>query len=270
MKQFFGCLILLCSFLAHADLKSIETKNLNFYYIFPQGYGELEQLNIGIQRKTSSPVAFEITALRPGFSIILPFFQLHWNGEEKLLESVKELKVKSSQIVLNKNRHSAKLEEVELSHEILEKMSMRNLEAYCEGISVAQDLGVRLVDDCLLNSKMTIKEFYLPIGRVIIGEMIEGLPDQSDEDISSVPYDVEWKSENGNFNLAAKVKLLVKSRVKIRGKWSVDHQNKILSLRLDEAKFGILTITDLVFKTLQDRIDDPKLEIKKPYIYYRW
>lgn len=270
MKSVFGLLILMCSFLAQAELKSIEAKNLNFYYIFPQGYGEIERLKIGLKKQAAAPVAFEILALLPGFSIELPFFQLEWNGEVALLEQVKDLKVKSSHIVLNKSKHEAILDEVELTHQLLQKMSMRSLEASCEGISVAQDLGVRLVEDCLQNSKMTIKEFYLPLGRVIIGDMIEGMPDRSDEDIQLIPHDVEWISNQGNFSLAAKVKLLVKSRVKIKGNWNVDQEKKVLTVRLDEVKFGIMPMTDLAFKELSERLKDPKFEVKKPYIYYRW
>jgi hypothetical protein len=270
MKSIFVFLFLIFSELAQADLKFIEGKNLNFYYIFPQGYGEIENLKISLSKKAPGPVAFEINALRPGFSIDLPFFQLEWNGEVALLEQVKELKVKSSKIVLNKAKHEALLEEVELSHELLQKMSMRKLVAFCEGLSVAQDLGVRLVEDCFQNSKMTIKEFYLPLGRVIIGDIIQGLPDQSDEDIQAVPYDVEWESKQGNFFLGAKVKLLVKSRVKIKGHWSVDREKKVLAVRLDEVKYGILPITDTVFKELKERLKGPKFEVKKPYIYYYW
>lgn len=122
-----------------------------------------------------------------------------------LLEQVKELKVKSSHIVLNKSKHEAILDEVELTHELLQKMSMRSLVASCDGISVAQDLGVRLVEDCLQNSKMTIKEFYLPLGRIIIGDMIEGMPDRTDEDIQLIPHDVEWVSNQGNFSSPQKL-----------------------------------------------------------------
>lgn len=257
------------SLLAQAELKFIEGKNLNFYYVFPKGYGELEQLKIGLKEK-SSPVAFEVTALQPGFSLDLPFFQLHWTGEEKILEEVKELKVKSSHILLNKSRHEANIEEIELSHGLLEKVSMRKLSAFCQGLSVSQDLEIRLIEDCLRDSEMTIEEFYLPVGRVIIGEIIQQLPDQTDEDIQAIPYDVEWKSKDGAFFLGAKIKLLVKSRVKIKGQWNVDHDKRVLSVRLDDVKFGIVPITDLAFKELKDRLNDPKFEVKKPYIYYRW
>ncbi len=271
MKIYFSLLVLLCSFLANAELKSIESKNLNFYYLHPSGFGEIEQLKINLKKQIiPGPVTFEITALRPGFSIDLPFFQLQWTGEEPILEQVKELRVKSSHIVLNTSKHEAILEEVDLVHELLKKMSIRKMNASCTGVSVSQDLEIRLLEDCLSESKLTIKEFYLPLGRVIIGEIIEGLPDQSDEDIASVPHDVEWESKQGSFFLGAKIKLLVRSRVKVKGHWNVDQLNKELVIRLDEVKFGILPITELVFKELEDRLKDPKITVKKPFIYYRW
>lgn len=62
----------------------------------------------------------------------------------------------------------------------------------------------------------------------------------------------------------------MKSRVKIKGNWNVDQEKKVLTVRLDEVKFGIMPMTDVAFKELQERLKGPKFEVKKPYIYYRW
>ncbi len=142
--------------------------------------------------------------------------------------------------------------------------------ATCEGASVSQELEIRLIEDCYQSSRLTVKDFFLPLGTVIIGGMIENLPDQTDEDIQTIPNDIEWNSTKGDFNFALKVKLLVKSRVKAHGHWSVDLMKKQLTLRLDEVKFGILPVTDIAFKELKKRIKDPRVVIDNPYIIYSW
>ncbi|GEM_PF-6731715 len=89
MKWCFAVFFLMTSLSSWAELKFIESKNLDFYYIFPRGFGEVEHLKIGIEKQSSAPVAFEILALSPGYSIDLPFFQLEWRGHEPILEKVR-------------------------------------------------------------------------------------------------------------------------------------------------------------------------------------
>jgi hypothetical protein len=79
---------------------------------------------------------------------------------------------------------------------------------------------------------------------------------------------IDLKSTNGKFDLSADIKAQISGTAKAYGNLSYDQSKKILTIKISDVKFGILSVTTKVFDELKKQ-ESATLKVNKPYVYYQ-
>lgn len=78
---------------------------------------------------------------------------------------------------------------------------------------------------------------------------------------------LDFKINEGKFELSGEVKAQVSGRVSAKGTMAYDDKSGKITLNISEVRFGILNVTNKVFEELKKNEND-KLKVKQPFIYY--
>lgn len=79
---------------------------------------------------------------------------------------------------------------------------------------------------------------------------------------------LDFKVNNGKFDLSADVKAQLSGKAKAYGNMSYDPATSTMTVKISEVKFGILTVTGMVFDELKKKESD-KLKVKQPNVYFK-
>lgn len=251
---------------AIAGFQQIEIRNLDFHYVYPLGEGELEKLTIGMSLFGGpSPVKVERTS--DSFLVSSSLVDFEWIDPFPFVHNVQELKVIKLSALLGKGGHGVVADSLSFIAENLGEFSSEGLKANCQGNSTHPDLENRIVLDCFQRMRLEVSKLALPFdffSTLLTG--IEYQPDSTDE----IPLgDFSFSNNEGEFQTALKVKFLISAYVRAVGFVKYDVSNSIVGIRIDQIKYGILPITDLVMKELERRINNPKITIDPPWIYIK-
>lgn len=135
-------------------------------------------------------------------------------------------------------------------------MILDNLSLACSRDSSHTEDMDQLLSGC-------VKKMSLKSGKFSSGFLEESMV----EVLGSVGISsLDFKIENGKYNLQGQVKAQMSGKVKSNGQASYDSATGVLTLKISEVKFGILGITGKVFDELRKNESD-KLKVKQPYLY---
>jgi hypothetical protein len=127
------------------------------------------------------------------------------------------------------------------------------------------DPAERIKSDCLENMEATIAHIELPLPFVLA--IASELPDVSSENQNDIPAnDFSLSISQGAFYSHLKIKLGVRAYLKLWGHAQFEQQGKVLAIRMDTIRFGILPVTDLVMGLLSRQIQNPKVTVTPPWI----
>lgn len=79
---------------------------------------------------------------------------------------------------------------------------------------------------------------------------------------------LDFKIQNGKYELGAEVKAQMSGKAKSNGNMSYDPESGIMTIKISEVKFGILSVTGMVFDELKKNEND-RMKVKKPNVYYQ-
>ena len=79
---------------------------------------------------------------------------------------------------------------------------------------------------------------------------------------------LDLKINNGKYDLSAEVKAQISGKAKSNGNMSYDPETGIMTIKILEVKFGILSVTGKVFDELKKNEND-RMKVKQPNVYYR-
>jgi len=79
---------------------------------------------------------------------------------------------------------------------------------------------------------------------------------------------LDFKINNGKYELGADVKAQMSGRAKSNGNMSYDPVSGIMTIKISEVKFGILSVTGMVFDELKKNEND-RMKVKQPNVYYK-
>lgn len=79
---------------------------------------------------------------------------------------------------------------------------------------------------------------------------------------------LDFSISNGKYELGADVKAQMSGRAKSKGQMSYDPNSGVMTIKISEVKFGLLSVTGLVFDELKKNEND-RLKVKEPNVYYK-
>ncbi len=79
---------------------------------------------------------------------------------------------------------------------------------------------------------------------------------------------LDFKITNGKYDLGADIKAQVSGRAKSNGEMSYDPASGIMTIKIKEVKFGILSVTGMVFEELKKNEND-RMKVKQPNVFYK-
>ncbi len=262
MSYFFIFLIIITP--AFATLDNIQIKNFDFNYVSPEGHGEVEKVSIGIKlREETYPV--EIFRRDQSLDVLSPFVDFQWVNPIEFFHNMKSASARKLNLKVDRKNHFLRGESVKIAGETTEDLAFENFDLNCSGQSVAVDPAERIKSDCLENMEATISHIELPLTFVLA--IASELPDVSGESENDVPAnDFSLSMSQGDFFSHMKIKLGVRAYLKLWGHAQFEQEGKVLAIRMDTIRFGILPVTDLVMGLLSRQIQNPKVTVIPPWI----
>jgi len=268
MRSLFFKVLLLTFFIspAFAGFQQIEIRNLNFHYVYPLGEGELEKLKLGMSLTGESyPIRVERT--ENSFVISSSLVDFEWINPFTFIHNIQEAKITKLNGLFGKGGHGALADYISVTAEKLGEFSIDGLKVNCLGNSTHADLENRILLDCFQKMRLDIAKLGLPFDffSSLLAD-VDYQPDATDE----IPTgDFSFLNNEGNFQIALKVKFLISAYIRAWGFVQFDTVTNTFGIRIDQIKYGILPITDLVMRELQRRVKHPSITINPPWIYIK-
>lgn len=260
MRLFFLALIFI-STQTFAGLRHLDVKNLSLEYTAPQGVGSVEKLDVGISKSFNHPI--EVLRVEDTLVFKTPVIDLHWLAPWKFLLDAKAVTLNEANVSAGKGKHDFTVANAKLT--LSGEFSLRNGVVHCEGTSELPELEDQLLEDC--REKMTVEADRLdvPLDTLLI-DILSRLP-QPDEEEPLKNFTL--RMEQGDFYMYFLASYVFKAGLRTWGAMHFEDDLKTMVIRVDLIKFGILPVTGAVMKELTDRVKDPRIEIKPPFIRIR-
>ncbi len=246
---------------AFAGLRHLGVKNLSLEYTSPNGVGSVEKLDIGLSKTLNHPL--EVVRVEDTFVVKTPMLDFHWLAPWKFLLDAKKLTLNQANASAGKGKHDFSVANAKVT--LNGEFSVRNAVAHCEGSSEERDIENQLLEDC--REKMTAEADRLdvPLDFVLV-DVLARLPMPEEEEPLK---NFTLKMEHGDFYMYFYASYVFKAGLRTWGAVHYEDELKTMVIRVDLIKFGILPVTSIVMKELRERIKDPKIEIKPPFIRIR-
>lgn len=246
---------------------SVKVENFSFQYDDPKGAGEatlfqhsqlgLEGVRVEVE-KIGEAMNFKVTGS---------------DNQEFKLEKAPDVVMKAKTMVVDDLDLAY---EDSLSFSVLEgefigedQLHLKDFKLNCNKDATQKEAQDQLIFGCL--QKMTVKSQSFSQSAVEEG-MVKALTTaigsaagaRGNLQIKAL----DFKVTNGKYDLGADVKAQVSGRAKSTGNMSYDPNTGVMTVKINEVKFGILTVTGMVFDELKKNEND-RLKVKQPNVYYK-
>lgn len=269
MKHLVLTLPLLISLNAFAVDPKVDLKEFNFSYQAPTGHGTASSFSHN-QALNDHSVTVEVSKIDEAFAVAVRGSETH------------DLTVKDAPAFV-KDAQTMEIENLNLSYEDSlslslvrgefvstdDELSLVNLSLDCYKDLEQADAMDQLLSGCTKNMRLKSAKFSSSsheknLLHALSDSVMKAAGSHSRGDLKI--NNVDLKTVAGKFDLSADVRAQVSGKVKSRGDVSYNAQNKMLTVRISEVKFGILSITGQVFSELKKQ-QSAKLQVKEPFVY---
>ena len=254
-------ILFLFSSQAFAGLRQLGVKNLSLDYTSPSGTGTVEKLEIGLSKTFNHPL--EVTRLEDTFLVKTPMLDFHWLAPWKFLFEAQKLTLSQANISAGKGKHDFSVANAKLT--MNGEFTLRNGVAHCEGSSEQSDLENQLLEDCRANMTAEADRLDVPLDSILV-DVLARLPMPEEEEPLK---NLTFRMQNGNFYMYFYPGNLFKAGLRTWGAVHYENELKTMVVRVDLIKFGILPVTAIVLRELRQRVNDPRIELKPPFIRIR-
>lgn len=260
MKLFL--LMLLVPLFAFAGLDRISVQNLDMEYAAPYGKGTVEKIGIGLGL---APEAYPIEFIRQEHSIdlITPYVEFSWMNPLKFIYDLQAVSTKGLSGSLGTDNHSAVAESLMFIPRSGGEYKLDKLDAKCPG-GFKGPFDIRLLEDCRKSLNLTIKRVDVPVD-FFLYEVLEDLPKLPGT--LDIPGDnIIAKISEGDLYLQIYIKYWFYAGLRTWGHVQYENNYQTVAIRVDQIKFGYLTVTNMVMKKLKEVIKSPDVKIDPPWI----
>lgn len=264
MQPFFLSVLFLGFFnLAHAGVDSLSIKNLDINYQRPYGRGQVEKASLGLSLH-EGPYLVEVHRTEEALKLESPFFDLFWNTPLELFHNMEKLDGKKINFSMGKFHHSAHALHLTAAPEAQGEYKFDHLSLDCKGASSAKELSTRMMEDCLESLELVAKRVDVPSDFILV-DLLSKLP-KGPREMEAPADHLKLTTEKGDFSLVFYLKYFIYAGLRAWGHVSLTENNKTMLIRVDRIKFGFLSVTQIVMKELERRVNHPSVKIEPPYI----
>jgi hypothetical protein len=264
----FFLLLILSIAPAFSGLNKLAIENLDLNYISPKGTGEFEKLIIGLSMEKKNfpqqpryPV--EILRQEDSFELSSPFVELQWLNPLAFFHNMTAASTDKLNFKLGSYEHYLVARKLKFTPDGQGEFTFSKAELHCKGDSLDNDPVQRLMLDCRQKMTATIHQLELPLN--FLTEIADQLPDIPTE-IDVPANDFGFNMENGNFYSHLRIKYYVRAYLRTWGHLRYEDDGKTIAIRIDQVKYGILPVTNLVMNELRRRVTHPNVIINPPWI----
>jgi hypothetical protein len=246
-----------------ADFEKITVENLDLEYKAPYGSGTVDRVGIGLGLAPENYV-IAINRTEDAFELTSPYVDFTWRNPVKFIFDLEALTTRKTNAALGTKTHFIDSEFVMIKPEGRGEYKAELIKGLCEG-KARGSFEMRLLEDCRNKLDLTIRRIDVPTD-FILYKLLEDLPPLpgSDED---VPGDyVIAKINNGDLFLQVYIKYVFYAGLRTWGHVRFEDDHKTLAIRVDQIKFGYLTVTKLVMSKLKEIIKNPDVKVDPPWI----
>ena len=255
-------LLALTSNFSYAGIKKLHIEGLNFDYKAPEGTGTVKKINLGF---SLAPAEYGVKVVKTSdsFELTSDFIDVSWQNPWPFLYELEMGQVKNTTIKVGNNNHSLTSDEFVLRPDDRGDYKAQKVTASCLGTGTGE-LDKMLLEDCRTKMDASIKRVDVPVD-FILYKVLPELPAPSSE-IDLPADDFKFTSRNGNFNLAFYVKYYFYAGLRTHGHFHYENDYKTIVIRVDQIRFGYLSVTNLVMKRLKEIVKSPNIKIEPPFI----
>lgn len=267
MKKTFLMGMMLFSHISIAQDVRVKIEDFSFNYSDPKGSGEATLFEHN--QKSSEGVRVEVEKIADAMNFKVSGSEEH----EFTLEKAPDVVMKAKTMTVDDLDLSY---EDKLSFSILEgefigddELHLKNFALNCNKDLSQAAAENQLIFGCL--QKMTVKSQSFSQSAVE-----EGIVSAFSKAISSVSgsrgdlsiKSLDFKITGGKYELGADIKAQMSGRAKSKGQMSYDPNSGIMTIKISEVKFGVLSVTGLVFDELKKN-ENARMKVKEPNVYYK-
>ncbi len=251
----------LFSSLAFASLQKINIKNLDLNYVYPQGSGTFEKLQIGIKSFNEPTYPVDVIREESSFLLTTPFVDFTWLNPVKFIHDLASFETRKLGATLDKKDHAVVAEGLKFNPQGMGEFSLEKFLLLCSGISEKPRIEERLIEDCQKSLTAKIEKIVAPVNL-----FVPDLPEVFEESEELPGSDFILNIKEGDFDLGVRIKYYLRAYVSAWGNLTLENDNNLAVIRVDKIKYGYLPVTTLVLNQIRSRINNPNIEVDPPYI----
>jgi hypothetical protein len=257
-------LILIILSPAFAALDKIQIKNLNLNYSLPQGSGDVEKVSVGISlQKQSYPI--EVRREENSFDVFSQFVDFQWMNPIPFFHNIQKGSTKGLNLKVDRLNHFLTGVDLRFTGENSGEFVFKKFDLNCQGSSLEVLPVDRLKTDCLEKMQATISNMELPFEFLnTIASQLPDIPTETDGDMPANDFALNIKE--GNFFSYLRIKYVVRAYLKFWGQVQYEDEGRVLAIRMDQIKYGVLPVTTLVMNELRRQIKHPNVSVTPPWI----
>ena len=265
MKFLLVIVFTLVSATSHADLEKILVQNLDLDYTAPVGKGEFEKLNFSVSLKDEHKYPVEIYRRDDTFDVVSHFIEFQWKNPLAFIHNLKEAKIEKLNLKLDRGQHYLKGNKTSFVSPRDIQFLFHRYDIECKGASQDPDPLIRLMYDC--RDKMRVSIDYTDIPTDLFRALSEELPAYEEDPTMQIPAsDLLLNIDQGDLYSSVRVKYIIRAYLRIWGFAQNENDGKTLAIRIDQIKFGIVPVTNLVMDLLRRQVNHPNVTINPPWI----
>jgi hypothetical protein len=261
--------VLLVSFLllfftpAFASLESLSVKNLDLDYVQPYGKGQVEKASLGLSLY-AGPYPVEVHRTPTALELESAFFSLIWEKPMKFMHDMDRLLGKQINLSLGHKKHTASAKHLTAAPQGQSEFKFDEVSVECQGQSVASDTEIRLMDNCRENFDLVARRVDIPTD-FFLHDILAQFPQMPSHNEAPADH-LKIISRSGDFSLVFYVKYFFYAGLRAYGHMKYENNYRSVVIRVDQIRFGYLTVTKFIMKELKERIKHPAIKIDPPFI----
>lgn len=267
MKIFFILTFVTISLNSIAGFDKVFVQNLDLDYSAPSGRGMVEKVGIGLNF-VSVPYPVEIYRTEDSFEIFSPYLEFSWKNPTRFIYDIEAFSVKRTSAGIGMKIQSIESDFLMMRPKGRGEYIAENVKGICDGSS-SGSFGERVLEDCRRFMDLSIKKVVIPTD-FILYKLIEDLPNDVETGEVNLPgEDIALKIKDGDFRFQIYVRYWLRAGLRVKGKLQYEDNFDTIALRVDEIKFGVLTVTSFVMKKLKELNNNTNVTVDPPWIRIR-
>lgn len=240
----------------------VDLQGFDFNYTDPKGSGTASAFSRQMERADNS-VKVDVEKVTDGLAVVITGAEEQNFVVKELPSFVKEAKsMLIEQLFLNVSETLGL--ELDRGSFVSEKdeLSMENFALDCHRDESQKDLMDQAISGCISKLNLHASKFSMDSAKKILEKVFQGSEKATPISIRGL----DFTSNNGDYDLKADVKAQISGTAKSSGKLSYDPASKVLTIKISEIKFGVLSVRKMVFDQLK-RNESATLKVNEPYLY---